>query len=70
MAEREQALRLPQDDRLTVARRLLKSVETQATQAASDSNEELNSFSQRWRGKFVAADRNDDRYKALAQRHS
>ena len=72
----EQALRLPQDERLAVARTLLKSVETRmpqtAASSASPSKEETaegSTFSQRWRGKFVAADRDDERYKALAQRY-
>ena len=28
------------------------------------------SFAQRWRGKFVAAERDDERYRALAKRYS
>lgn len=31
---------------------------------------ESRSFSQRWRGKFQPADKNDERYKALAKRYS
>ncbi|MCP3958914.1 MAG: hypothetical protein GY719_13765 [bacterium] len=33
------------------------------------STEPTRTFSQRWRGKFVPADRDDDRYRALAKRY-
>lgn len=33
------------------------------------SSGERTSFAQRWRGKFVAAERDDERYRALAKRY-
>ncbi len=70
----DEALRLPQDERLAVARTLLQSVGTRERRLESprgmdEGAGEGSSFSQRWRGKFVAAGRADERYEALVQRY-
>ena len=61
----EQALQLPQEDQLAVARTLLKSVGAETTRVKTAEG----TFSQRWRGKFVAVEQAGDRFKALSQRY-
>ncbi len=45
---------------------LSKLIETSLREVSSG---EAETFAQRWRGKFVAADRDDERYRALAKRY-
>lgn len=45
---------------------LSRFVETSLRQACAEDQE---SFSERWRGKFVAAERGDERYRALAKKY-
>ncbi len=61
-----EALQLPQDERVEMGRALLRSVSSPAAETAA---EEKVTFSEKWRGKFEPADRDDERYKALARRH-
>lgn len=48
---------------LSLSQLIEKSLREEVTARASTS------FSQKWRGRFVAAERNDDRYEALAKRY-
>lgn len=43
-------------------------VEISLREISSDGGE-VQSFAERWRGRFVAADRDDERYRALVERH-
>jgi hypothetical protein len=64
----DEALQLPQDERVEMARALLRSVSTPAVPSGAEAEGKL-TFSEKWRGKFEPAERGDERYKALARRY-
>lgn len=64
-----EALQLPQDERVEMARALLRSVSTPAVPSGAEEAEGELTFSEKWRGKFEPAERDGERYKALSRRY-
>ena len=63
-----QALELPQDERVEVARELLMSIAPSVAETEAAPGAEV-AFSERWPGKFEPAERLDPLYEALARKH-
>ena len=64
----DKALQLPRDERVEMARVLLLSADSPADQPAAATAEGM-TFSEKWRGRFEPAERDDERYRALAQKY-
>lgn len=64
----DEALQLPSDERVEIVHALLRSVDSPTGEPATAS-EECGTFSEKWRGKFELAERNDERYQALARKY-
>ena len=63
-----QALELPQGERVEVARKLLMSIAPSVAETKAKPAAEM-TFSEKWRGKFEPAERPDPLYEALARKH-
>ncbi len=64
----DKALQLPQGERVEMARELLLSVGSPTAETAAAAEDGV-TFSEKWRGKFEPAERDDERYRALAQKY-
>ncbi len=64
----DEALQLPRDERIEMARALLLSADSPAGESDALAKQGV-TFSEKWRGRFEPAERDDERYKALARKY-